>query len=127
MEFVVVWAVSEEEGCWIMIKNKKRGWELPGGRLVQGESPEEGALRELYEETGLLGTAKWVDSSLIPGGYVVFVEVEGTVSPEPWISPDNSIEEVGWCLQLPENSAWGDEEINRIMSHDWSTSISLGS
>ena len=128
MSFVVVWAVpEEEEDCWLMVKNKKRGWELPGGRLVMSESPEEGALRELYEETGILGVAKRVASDLIPGGHVVLVSVDGEVSPEPWMSSDDSIEEVGWCLQVPENSAWGEEEINNIMNHDWSTSISLGS
>ena len=128
MDFVVVWAVSDEEGdCWIMVKNKIRGWELPGGSLNQDESPEEAALRELFEETGVLGTAKSIESKLIPGGHVVLVHVEVPVRPDPWASSDDAIEEVGWCLQLPENSAWGDVEIERIRNHDWSTSISLGS
>ena len=29
-------------------------WDIPGGFLEQGEAPEEGAIRELEEETGLL-------------------------------------------------------------------------
>lgn len=128
MGFVVVWAFSsEEDGCWIMVKHKTRGWELPGGRVDQDESPEEAALRELFEETGILGTAKEIDDRIVPGGSLVRVEVDIPVSPEPWESLDESIEEVGWCLQVPENSAWGDEEIERIVNHDWSTSISLGS
>ena len=128
MVFVVVWAVSSrEDGCWIMVKNRSRGWELPGGRMDQGEAPEEAALRELFEETGALGTAKAIDSDLIEGGHVVLVEIDIPVSPDPWKSVDDSIEEVGWCLQVPENSAWGSEEIERIINHDWSTSISLGS
>ena len=128
MVFVVAWTYSaEEDGCWIMVKNRSRGWELPGGRLNKGEAPEEAALRELFEETGVLGTAKAIEGDLLPGGYVVLVEIEIPVSPEPWESLDDAIEEVGWCLQLPENSAWGGEEIERIINHDWSTSISLES
>ena len=128
MVFVVAWTYStEEDECWIMVKNRSRGWELPGGRLNKGEVPEEAALRELFEETGVLGTAKAIEGDLLPGGYVVLVEIEIPVSPEPWESLDDAIEEVGWCLQLPENSAWGDEEIERIINHDWSTSISLES
>ena len=126
--FIVVWAVSSrEDGCWIMVKNRSRGWELPGGRMGQGEAPEEAALRELFEEAGALGTAKAIDSDLIEGGHVVLVEIDIPVSPDPWKSMDDSIEEVGWCLEVPDNSAWGRDEIERIINHDWSTSISLGS
>ncbi|WP_052028406.1 NUDIX hydrolase [Pseudomonas syringae] len=28
------------------------GWTTPGGRLEDGESPEQGVIREVYEETG---------------------------------------------------------------------------
>ena len=117
----------DRDDSWIMVKNKSRGWEFPGGHLNAGENPEEAALRELYEETGILGTAKAVELDLILGGFVVLVRVEKEVSPDPWISPDDSIEEVGWCLQIPESSAWGSEEIQSVIDHDWSASRSLES
>ena len=127
-KFVVVLALPQHtDDSWIMVKNKSRGWELPGGHLSRGEAPEEAALRELYEETGILGTAKAVEGDLIPGGYVVLVRVEREVSPDPWISLDESIEEVGWCLQVPESSAWGKEEVQSVIDHDWSASRSLES
>ena len=127
-KFVVVLALPQHtDDSWIMVKNKSRGWELPGGHLSRGEAPEEAALRELYEETGILGTAKAVEGDLIPGGYVVLVRVETEVGPEPWISLDDSIEEVGWCLQVPESSAWGKEEVQSVIDHDWSASRSLES
>ena len=126
--FVVVLAVPKDrDDSWIMVKNKSRGWEFPGGNLKTDELPEEAALRELYEETGILGTAKAVEGDLIPGGYVVLVRVEREVSPDPWISSDDSIEEVGWCLQIPESSAWGREEVQSVIDHDWRASSSLES
>ena len=126
--FVVILALPMgTDDSWIMVKNKTRGWEFPGGHLETGELPEEAALRELYEETGILGTAKAIEGDLVPGGYVVLVRVEREVSPDSWSSSDDSIEEVGWCLQIPEYSAWGREEIQSVIDHDWRASRSLES
>jgi ADP-ribose pyrophosphatase YjhB (NUDIX family) len=38
------------------ITERPGAWTLPGGGIDHGEHPEEGALRELHEETGLVGT-----------------------------------------------------------------------
>ena len=124
--FVMILALPmDTDDSWIMVKNKSRGWEFPGGHLETGELPEEAALRELYEETGILGTAKAVEENLILGGYVVLVRVDREVSPDSWSSSDDSIEEVGWCLQIPESSSWGREEIQSVIDYDWRASRSL--
>jgi mutator protein MutT len=56
----VVLCVVEQGGvpCVILIRRAYGGrnagqWGLPGGKLESGETPEEGALRELHEELGL--------------------------------------------------------------------------
>jgi len=118
---------KDDEKPWIMVLNKDRGWELPGGQITENEDFDVAALRELYEETGLLGTAVGYDENIIEGGVVVLIEVESTPSPEPWDSPDPSILEVGWCLEAPTRLAWEEKELEKIRDHDWSSSKTLGS
>tara|TARA_A100001035_G_scaffold8673_1_gene6172 strand:- start:21756 stop:22088 length:333 start_codon:yes stop_codon:yes gene_type:complete len=110
-----------------MVLNKNRGWELPGGEISENEDFDIAALRELYEETGLLGTAIRYDEGIIEGGVVVLIEVENSPNPEPWDSLDPSIIEVGWCLEPPTRLAWEEEELEKIRNHDWSTSKTLES
>lgn len=45
-EFVVGWVTSNVDNeCWLMVLNKKRGWELPGGKIEDNERIEEAILR----------------------------------------------------------------------------------
>ena len=109
------------ESCWLMVCNIERGWELPGGWVEDGEDSEMAALREVYEETGLLGTALQIAPDLAPGGGdVVWIEIDVEPTPISWESADPSISEVGWCLTPPEPLAWDIEELRLFSSHVWS-------
>ena len=48
-----VYAVAFSGERFLMVFNRKRnGWEMPGGSIEKGESPEEAAEREFLEEAG---------------------------------------------------------------------------
>ena len=123
-EFVIIWATTKvsKNDCWLMVLNRERGWELPGGKIEKGEKIDEAGLRELYEETGLLGVAKAYDDLIIEDGYFLWIEVDIEPGHLSWESKDISIEEVGWCVDLPERLSWSVEEINKLRNHDWSAS-----
>ena len=128
--WVVVWAVPKESldtPCWLMVKHIERGWELPGGTISETESLDIAALRELFEEAGVLGTATNYDENIIEKGTVVRVEIDEEPQPNGWESEDEKISEVGWCVEIPAELYWGENEVLRLLDHDWSTSRSLAS
>ncbi len=47
-----VWVICSFEGKWLLTKHRYRGMEFPGGKVEEGETPEQAAIREVREETG---------------------------------------------------------------------------
>ncbi|KPL59097.1 RNA deprotection pyrophosphohydrolase [Rossellomorea vietnamensis] len=47
-----VLVICRYKGQWLLTRHKKRGLEFPGGKREQGETLEEAATRETFEETG---------------------------------------------------------------------------
>jgi len=48
-----VYVIAFEDDKFIMVRNRSRAWEMPGGRLLKGETHEQAAVREFFEETGM--------------------------------------------------------------------------
>lgn len=45
--------VLNEQNEILLIKGPRRGWEMPGGQVEEGESLKEAAIRETKEESGI--------------------------------------------------------------------------
>jgi 8-oxo-dGTP diphosphatase len=47
-----VFIICKFREAWLLTKHKSRGLEFPGGKVEEGETLEEAARREVFEETG---------------------------------------------------------------------------
>ncbi|GKV66925.1 MULTISPECIES: NUDIX domain-containing protein [unclassified Sporosarcina] len=64
-----VLVVIKHEGRWLLTKHRIRGIEFPGGKAEPGETIEQAAIRETFEETGVT-----IEKVRPFAEYVVFTE-----------------------------------------------------
>jgi len=50
--------VEDKNGNLLLVKTHHRGWDAPGGQIEVGEDIEEGLLREILEESGIVATVR---------------------------------------------------------------------
>lgn len=55
----------DSQGKTLLLKNERNLWELPGGRIEEGEQPEDTLKREVQEELGIEVTLKRLNDTWI--------------------------------------------------------------
>ena len=99
------------EGKLLMVRegkpNMRDKWNLPGGHAERGEHAVEGALRELVEETGVVGIATGILGLFSTSYSVRLVVLARADDPQP-IAGDEILESRFWNIR--DLQALGDED-----------------
>jgi len=108
--FAYVIAFSGDE--FVMVRHRHRAWEMPGGRVEPGETPDHAASREFIEETGM--TFEPVGYIDVDGGMVVVGLVQSTcVDP----CPSEEIIEVRLFPELPGELSFPEVEYRDMLDN----------
>lgn len=63
-----VWIICKYKNEWLLTKHKERGLEFPGGKVEDGETAEQGAIREVEEETGgIISRIEYIGQYIVAG------------------------------------------------------------
>ena len=109
---------------FLMVGHKKRGWELPGGKIEANEGPVHGALREFREETGhLLSSPRFVTKLHKPNG-TCYVFTGGLGPKVDEVAAADAVGSMKWFAKLPrgEKLAFPDDpyaEMGKLLDIDF--------
>jgi 8-oxo-dGTP diphosphatase len=108
-------------GRVLFVRHPERGWEIPGGHIIEGETPKQALLRELEEETGCIGTLVAWNKEYYPKGWVGHVIVEDNDEITNWQVEDKNVSEVRWWSEVPPLIEWTTEEFQDLS--EWCTNL----
>ena len=96
--------IFDPTGLVLLVKENydRRRWSLPGGLIEPGETPEEAALRETAEETGVAAAIDHrIGTYTFDDGFRAYVFRCRIVRGEPAVPTTGEIAEVRWAPPEP--------------------------
>jgi 8-oxo-dGTP diphosphatase len=120
--FDAVVVVLFSSGKLVLVKNRRRAWEFPGGHREGNESYEETAVREAHEEAGAqIADVEYLGYYTTPAGHVTVITcAEVSSFQEPGDECEAS--RVGIFDRLPPVLSFGDGREQLFL--DYATAIS---
>ena len=111
MSFSYVYVIAFRGDEFLMVRHARRAWEMPGGKVNAGESPEEAAIREFHEETGYdVGSLTVIETE---DNGLVYMGIVGKKLP---IVPDaREIAGVAFFRELPDKLSFPLVEYTRML------------
>jgi len=107
VKFVVICIKFKSQ--WLLVRHKERTtWEMPGGHIEGEESTQTAALRELYEETGIIKEEIEIicDYEVYDDDRFSYGRLFYSCAEEFGELPGFEIEEVRLFNDFPENSTY---------------------
>jgi 8-oxo-dGTP diphosphatase len=110
MNFVYILAFNDDLQV-LMVKHARRSWEMPGGRIEPGETPEEAVVREFLEETGR--RVELVNGTIPEENGLVFC---GKVGDKVGVPNPGEIIEVEFFSDLPDELSFPAVEYEKMLT-----------
>lgn len=104
LKYVVMGA--QYRGEWIFVRHvDRKTWEMPAGHIEHGESADQAAVRELYEEAGVTRSnmVHICDYSVTKNGNTEYGRLYGVTVEELDLKLEHEIEEIQFTRNLPQS------------------------
>lgn len=114
LTYVVMGASYRDQ--WIFVRHRDRvTWEMPAGHIEPGETPDQGAVRELYEEAGVIRSSltHLCDYSVTVGAKTEFGRLYRATVEEMDVALEYETAEVMLTHELPSSLTY--PEVQKVL------------